>query len=134
MMPFTIGAAILRLLGRKSVAPRWLTALAFIFALVAVLLALWGAWQAFDWFNDRDAVEDAANEANAEFGQSKDEATGNADLASGARTVEHRTRIKQTEELIDEALQNGCVVADYLASNGADCVQPPAGIPRPAAQ
>lgn len=123
---FAIGNGILALLGHKSEAPRWLATLAFFLAVLLALALAWTAWQAFDWFNDRDAVRDASNEANAEFGQAKDEATGKADKASGERVGRHQAEIRRTEDLIDEALEKNCVVADYLASDGADCVRPPA--------
>lgn len=129
---FSFGNAVLRLLGRQSPAPRWLAALAFVCAILAVLLACWSAWQAFDWFNDRDAVEKATNAANAEFTQDKDEATGRADIDSERRRSDNREQLGRTEELIDEALDKGCVISDYLASLGADCVQP-AAVPSPAA-
>lgn len=126
------GYAVLRLLGRDSTAPRWMAGLAFVLTLLLACGSLWGAYRVFDLFDDREAVANAANEANAGFQKDKDEATGKADRASQAREGEHRTRIKRTEELIDEALEKGCVVADYLHSNGADCVRPPAGVSRSA--
>lgn len=133
MTPLALGAGVLRLLGRKTEAPRWMAWLAGAFAILALLLAILAAWRAFDWFNDREAVKDAANEANAEFTDDKDRATGKADTASQTRAGQHQVEVKRTEELIDEALEKNCVVADYLASNGADCVQPPAAVSRPAA-
>lgn len=128
-----IGNAILGLLGRKAEAPRWLAAIAAVLAILLACGAAWGAWQAFDWFNDRDAVKDAANEANADFAQDKDEAVGAADIESEARRRANREKLDRTQELIDEALENNCVVADYLASDGADCVRPPAAVSRPPA-
>lgn len=128
-----IGNAILGLLGRKAEAPRWLAAIAAALAILLACGAAWGAWQAFDWFNDRDAVKDAANEANADFAQDKDEAVGAADIESEARRRANREKLDRTQELIDEALENNCVVADYLASDGADCVRPPAAVSRPPA-
>ncbi|MEO9625853.1 MAG: hypothetical protein ABJF09_00430 [Qipengyuania citrea] len=129
---FSIGNAVLGLLGRKTEAPRWLAMLATVLAILLACALAWGAWQAFDWFNDRDAVRDAANEANADFAQDKDEAIGAADIESDQRRRANRAKLDRTQELIDEALENNCVVADYLASDGADCVRPPA-VPRPPA-
>lgn len=129
---FTIGNSILKLLGRDSDAPRWLAALAFVIVLLLACTACWGAFQVFDWFNDRDAVRDAANEANADFQQEKDEATGAADAASQINRAALEASVKRTEELVDEALEKNCVISDYLASNGADCVRRGAPVRNPA--
>lgn len=129
---FAIGNSILGLLGRQSDAPRWLAGLAFAFAILLACVLAWGALQAFDWFNDRDAVRDAATKANAEFARDKDDAIGAADIESEQRRRANRNKLDRTQELIDEALQKNCVVADYLASDGAECVRPPA-VPRPPA-
>lgn len=129
---FAIGNRLLRLVGHKDDAPRWLAGLAFVIALLLACGAIYGAFQAFDWVNDRDAVKDAANAANAEFAEDKDEAIGAADIESEQRRRANRDKLRKTEDLIDEALERNCVVSDYLASNGADCVQPPAAIRRPA--
>ncbi len=128
LQPKTIGYRLLSLLGVKVEMARRLAPLGFALALLLACALAWGAWQAFDWFNDRDAVRDAANEANANFAEGKDKATGEADVASDNRRTEHNERVKRTEELIDEALEEGCVVADYLASGGTECVQPHAGV------
>lgn len=130
---FTIGNAVLSLLGREGEAPRWLEAIAGVFALLLAALAIWSVFNAFDWFNDHDAVEKAATKANAEFAQDKDTSVGQADIESEQRRIENRDRLRKTEELIDEALAQNCIVADYLATNGADCVQPPAAVSRPPA-
>lgn len=128
-----IGNAVLGLLGRKGSAPRWLEAIAGVFALLLAALAIWSMFNAFDWFNDKDAVEKAATQANAEFAQDKDTSVGQADIESEQRRIENRDKLRKTEELIDEALAQNCIVADYLASNGADCVRPPAAVSRPPA-
>lgn len=88
-------------------------------AIIAGLL-FWGAIAAWK----SDIVQDAVNEANVEFAEDKDQATGKADQDSDARQAEHKAKAERTQELIDEALENGCVVADYLHSNGAECVWP----------
>lgn len=133
MTPASIGARLLGLFlpletARKFALP------GFILAALLALTAAWGAWQAFDWFNDRDAVRDAANAANAEFRERADAATGAADTASETARTEHAEKVRKTEELIDEALEKGCVISDYLASAGADCVRPGAPVPGAAAQ
>ena len=127
---FSIGNAVLSFFGRKGEAPRWLEALACIIALTLAALAIWSVFNAFDWFNDHDAVEKAATKANAEFAQDKDTSVGQADIESEQRRIENRDRLRKTEELIDEALAQNCIIADYLASNGAECVRPPAAVSR----
>lgn len=83
-------------------------------------LALWGGISAYN----SEIIQNALNEANVEFLEEKDVATGKADAASAERKTQVETEIKKTEELIDEALEKGCVVADYLHSRGAVCVRP----------
>lgn len=129
-----IGRAILAPVSLQERTLRWAAPLVTLLAVLALLGALWGAWQAIDWWNDRQAVKHAADKANADFGQRKDAVTGAADVASAGRRQRATTEIKRTEELIDEALEKGCVVADYLDSAGADCVRPPAAVPGAAAQ
>jgi hypothetical protein len=131
--PRTIGFRLLSLLGLKGELARRLAPLGMILLVLALLGALWATWQAFDWFNDRDAVDRAATRANVEFQKDKDEAAGRADVGSAERGITHREKVKQTEELIDEALEQGCVVADYLASNGTLCLRP-ATVSRPPAE
>lgn len=130
---FSIGNALLGVLGRKGEAPRWLEGLAVVIALLLAALAIWSVFNVFDWFNDSDAVDKAATKANAEFAQDKDNSVGQADIESEQRRIENRDQLRKTEELIDEALAQNCIIADYLASNGADCVRPPAAVSRPAA-
>lgn len=72
---------------------------------------------------DSSVIENATNEANAEFAEDADEAKGEADVASDERRQDHKERVATTEELVDEALEKGCAVSEYLASNGADCVR-----------
>lgn len=133
MTPADIGAKLLGLALPAATARR----LAPLGLGLAILLALglaWGAWQAFDWFNDRDAVRDAVNEANSDFAKDKDEATGAADIESGERRAAVDAQMRTTEELIDEALEKNCAVGEYLASGGAVCVSAANPVPRPDAQ
>lgn len=72
---------------------------------------------------DNSVIENATNKANAEFAERKDEATGEADVEF-ATTTEAREKTRRTvEELRDEAIDKGCPVAEYIASNGAECVR-----------
>jgi hypothetical protein len=86
---------------------------------VVAALLLWGLKSCYD----RSVIENATNEANAEFAKDADEAKGEADVASGERRQDHEERVATTEELVDEALEKGCAVSEYLASNGAKCVR-----------
>jgi hypothetical protein len=72
---------------------------------------------------DNSVIENAVNEANAEFAEKKDESTGKADTEFD-QTIEGRETARRTvEELRDEAIEKGCPVAEYIASNGAECVR-----------
>lgn len=133
MTPADLGFRLLSLVpGVPDAAARKFAGWAFaVGCVLAVLLALaawrWVIWPAFDWFNDREAVEDAANEANSQFREDLDQATGDADVASQGRREQFEARQRTTEELIDEAERKGCAVADYLASDGAVCLRGSAG-------
>ena len=72
---------------------------------------------------DSSVVQNALTEARAEFLEDKDEATGAADAVFNEHQETLSEDVKKTEELIDEAIKNGCAVGEYLASDGANCVQ-----------
>jgi hypothetical protein len=72
---------------------------------------------------DNSVIDNAVNEANAEFGEEKDKTIGEADVESDARKAEHDARVKTTQELTDEALEKGCALGEYLASRGAKCLR-----------
>lgn len=109
----------------------WSVAAGALFAAVMLLLSIWNG---LDFLNDRKAVADAATKANAEMLEAKDTATGKADANSADRGAEQAHQVRKTEELIDEALEKNCVVSDYLASNGTDCVRAPHSVPSAAAK
>jgi len=133
MNPAAIGSRLLGLALPEAVARRF-ALVGFAIACVLLAGAIYAAWQAFDWFNDRDAVADATNEANADFAEDFDQVTGAADVADDAANAEHAAEIRKTEELIDEALKLGCTVSDYLHTNGVVCVRSGAAVRRSAAQ
>lgn len=133
MKPAAIGARMLGLFLPVETARRFALP-GFIAACVLALLAFWGAWQAFDWFNDRAAVERAADRANADFAEDFNTVTGEADTAAAAAAQEHAAQIRRTEELIDEALELGCTVSDYLHSSGRVCLQSGPAVRRSAAE
>lgn len=72
---------------------------------------------------DHNVVKRHTDRANAEQLEKLNSATGDADVASDARGAEHNARVKTTEEMIDEALEKGCAVGEYLASGGTNCVR-----------
>lgn len=101
------------------VGERFAKAAAWAGVVIAAVLLIWAAKAIYD----ASVIENATNEANSDFLGEKDEATGRADTASDERREVHEERIKTTKELIDEALEKGCSVGEYLASNGARCVR-----------
>ena len=72
---------------------------------------------------DASVVDDHVNEANVDILERKDQATGNANAASDERKARMKIGSETTKELIDEALENGCSVGEYLSSNGERCLQ-----------
>lgn len=92
-------------------------------AWAAVIIAAVSALALLKTCYDNSVIENAVNEANAEFGQAKDESTGEADVEFD-QTIEGRETARRTvEELRDEAIARNCPVAEYIASNGAECVR-----------
>lgn len=125
MTPADIGARVLAL-ALPIESARRLAPLGLLLAALLIVGAGWAGWRVFDHFNDRDAVRDAVNEANAEFAEGFSRASGRADVASQDRRAQFEARRRTTQELIDDALENGCAVGDYLASGGTVCVRGPA--------
>lgn len=109
-----VAKLLLPLAGEKFARPAAWVAI----ALVASLL-IWGGKSLYD----NGVIESYVDKANAEFFAEKDEVAGKADIESDERRAEHEDRIKTTEELIDEAIEKGCAVGEYLASVGANCVR-----------
>lgn len=76
-----------------------------LLAVFALLSALWGAWQVFDYFNDRaavkqDRIEREAVEAAAAL-EAERRATAAEAVRQGARTAASAETIKQLEEIED---------------------------------
>lgn len=72
---------------------------------------------------DSSVIEDATNEANLDFTEKLNKSTGEQDLLSDERREAFDKEVRQTEELIDEANEKNCAVADYLNSNGTICLR-----------
>lgn len=88
-----------------------------------VVLAALALWAVVAMIRS-DAVQNMVNEANVEFLEDKNEAVGEEDVASDDREEQFQQEVLRTEELVDEALEKGCVVSDYLHSDGAVCLRP----------
>lgn len=92
-------------------------------AWAAIIITAFSALALLKTCYDNSVIENAVNEANAEFGEAKDKAIGEADTESDTRQAEHDARVKTTQELTDEALEKGCALGEYLASRGAECLR-----------
>ena len=92
---------------------------AWVILIMAALALLAGAKAAYD----SSLIQGLIDRAQAEFWEDKDEAQGKAENESDERERDHEDRIRKTEDLIDEALENGCAVGEYIASNGTNCVR-----------
>jgi hypothetical protein len=86
---------------------------------IAAVLLLWGAKALYD----SSVIQGWINKNNAEQLEELNESTGEADVESGDRKQRHDEKVRTTGELVDEALEKGCAVGEYLASNGANCVR-----------
>ncbi|GAA0749478.1 hypothetical protein [Sphingomonas trueperi] len=96
---------------RRPVA--WLMAL----GLAIVLLGLfWGGWRAFDWFNDRQAVQRDRTAAQAEMGQRQIRAERSAGAARDARDAAARQQQQELKEKGDAALRDGRSPWDAVAN------------------
>lgn len=71
---------------------------------------------------DRGVIDDWLDDSQDQFEEDQKRAEEDQDSESDDRREEHEERVKTTKELIDEALENGCAVGEYLASNGDNCV------------
>jgi len=90
------------------------------FLIVGLVVAAVPAFLIAKSFYDGSVVKSYADEANVDVLERKDKATGDADDASAAALEKFKKEIKSTEELIDEAMEKGCPIAEYVDSNGTD--------------
>lgn len=101
------------------VGERFAKAVAWIIVVLGALLIFLAAKAAYD----RAVVDDFLDDSREEFQDRQDRAEDKAQDRSDDRRSEHEDRIKTTEELIDEAVEKGCAVGEYLASAGDNCVR-----------
>lgn len=67
-------AALLARWGLSERIAKVLAPFAAVLAALALLAALWGAWRAFDWLNDRQAVKSHEIEREAQAGRHRETA------------------------------------------------------------
>ncbi len=84
-------------------------------ALIALGGLLWGAWQAFDWLNDRKAVSEHVTRQNAELGKRQLGAERKAGAAHDARGAAITNETQAMEEKADEARRNRRSPLDAVA-------------------
>lgn len=101
-----------------SVGERFAKPLAWAILIIIAILLFLTAKAMYD----RGVIEEWTDDANEQFDRDFEDAIGQQDRGSDDRRFEHEERIKTTEELIDEALEKGCAVGEYLASDGDECV------------
>ena len=113
MTPASIGAALLGLLLPAQVARRFALP-GFILACLLLLAALWGAWQAFDWFNDRQAVQRDRDAHNAQMNEDLRRAEGEAGRAKSERDRAEDEEQDDLEDVTDAAAETGDSPADTI--------------------
>lgn len=121
MTPASIGARLLGLVlpaqtARKFALPGFILA-----AALALLLGLGlfkAGWAAFDWFNDREAVEQDRRAANAEFAEKQLEAERGAGAAKRSRDARDAKTQEGLDDEVDEANRDGRSAADDVWNGG----------------
>lgn len=118
----TIGAKLLGLVGLRD---RWTgtqgavaQVIALVVAVALLLMVVRLLWGAFDYFNDRDAVERATNEANAEFNERQVEVEREVGADKAARDKADAAAQDDLQEEVDEADRNGDSAADSVWNGG----------------
>lgn len=121
MTPATIGAKLLGLVLPIGTARKYAPfgfALACILALLAGLALFKLAWPVFDWFNDREAVAEDRDKANAEFTKKQLDAERAAGATKDARDAETARQQKELNDAIDQADRDGRSAADDAWNGG----------------
>jgi hypothetical protein len=113
----SIGMKILRLVG-KTDAPRWMAAAAAVFAILTLCGATWGVLAAWDWWDDRQAVNDDRAKSNAEFRAKQLEAERSAGGLKRERDAAEDEEQEELEDEVEEAGRDGRSAADDLWDGG----------------
>lgn len=87
-------------------------------AVLALLGALWGAWELFDWWDDRQAIQRDRAAANAEFRGKQIEAERAAGGNKTARDRAEDDRQRDLQEELDDAEAAGDSGADDVWNGG----------------
>lgn len=120
--PADIGFRILDGVGVPASAARRFAPLGFAIALLALLAAVWGlfqaGWAVFDWWNDRAAIENATGKANAEFRERQIEVERAAGSDKDDRDAADQAAQRDLEKELDDAEKSGDSAADDVWAGG----------------
>lgn len=106
-----IGAWLLGLVLPAQVARKFALP-GFVLACVLLIVAGWGAWQVFDWFNDRAAVAEDRAAHNARVNEDLRRAEGQAGRAKAERDRAEAEQQDELEDTIDDHEDAGSSPAD----------------------
>lgn len=121
MSPARIGSALLGLAFTPQTARRFALPGFILAACLAGLLAFGLfklGWGIFDWFNDREAIQQDRREANAEFAGKQIDAERAAGAGKHARDTAESETQEGLENEVDDADRNGRSAADDLWNGG----------------
>lgn len=122
LKPADIGFRVLDAVGVPGALARRLAPLGFAIALLALLAAFYGlfraGWAVFDWWNDREAVEQATAEANARALERQLGAEREAGAAKDDRDTAAAAEQQDLERKLDDANQDGDSGADAVWNGG----------------
>lgn len=114
-------AMIASLLASRGLSQRTAQRLAPLAAIV-LLIALcglgWGVFKAWDWWDDRQAVQADRDAANAAFRARQIEAERKAAKAKALRDQQDAGKRSQLEDRVDEADRNSDSAADDVWNGG----------------
>lgn len=113
--------AIIALFARWGAGTRLSRILAWVVAGIAAIALLWLLgliFGAFDWWDDRQAVQADRATGNADFRERQLEAERDAGAAKEARDSAEAAKQEQLKDLVDEAQSNGGSAADDVWDNG----------------
>lgn len=120
--PADIGFRILAAVGVPAPLALRLAPLGIAIALLALLAASYGllraGWAVFDWWNDREAVEQATAEANVKALDRQLKAEREAGAGKETRDAAGRAGQQVLEGKLDDAKQDGSSGADAVWNGG----------------